>query len=86
VILSAIRPHGLVKTWAQVIAENRARMKFFQESLQITVTKEEALRHLKEGYANIFKDTPVEAVIDDVIGGGVKDEDAPDTAAPAPPA
>jgi len=43
---------------------NRARIKFFQESLQITVTKEEALRHLKEGYAAIFKDTPVEAAID----------------------
>jgi len=56
-----------VKTWAQVIAENRARMKFFQESLQITVTKEDALRHLKEGYANIFKNTPVEAAIDEAV-------------------
>ncbi len=60
----------MVKTWAQVIAENRARMKFFQESLQITVTKEEALRHLKEGYAAIFKNTPIEAAMDEVIGGG----------------
>ena len=24
-------------TWAQVIAENRARMKFFEESLELTV-------------------------------------------------
>lgn len=68
----------LVKTWAQVIAENRARMKFFQESLQITVTKEEALRHLKEGYANIFKDTPVEAAMDQAIGGEPEDRAAAD--------
>lgn len=57
----------LVKTWAQVIAENRARMKFFQNSLQLTVTKADALRHLKEGYATILKDTPVEAAIQDAI-------------------
>lgn len=60
----------MVKTWAQVIAENRARMKFFQESLQITVTKEEALRHLKEGYAAIFKSTPIEAAMNETIGDG----------------
>lgn len=66
----------MVKTWAQVIAENRARMKFFQESLQITVTKEEALRHLKEGYASIFKETPVEAAMDRAIEGDGSDEAA----------
>lgn len=57
----------LVKTWAQVIAENRARMKFFQNSLQLTVTKADALRHLQEGYATILKDTPVEAAIQGAI-------------------
>ncbi len=67
-----------VKTWAQVIAENRARMKFFQESLQITVTKEEALRHLKEGYANILKDTPVEVAIDEAIAADVAEDVAAD--------
>ena len=57
----------MVKTWAQVIAENRSRMKFFQENLQMTVTKAEALRHLKEGYASVFKDSPVEPGMDSVI-------------------
>ena len=57
----------MVKTWAQVIAENRSRMKFFQENLQMTVTKAEALRHLKEGYASVFKDSPVESEMDSVI-------------------
>lgn len=57
----------MVKTWAQVIEENRARMKFFQDGLQFRVTKAEALRHLKEGYESILKDTPVEEAIDETI-------------------
>ena len=59
----------LVKTWAQIISENRSRMKFFQESLQISVTKADSLRHLKEGYRTVFKDSPVEAQMDAVING-----------------
>jgi hypothetical protein len=30
-------PLVIARTWAQVIAENRARMKFFEESLELTV-------------------------------------------------
>ncbi len=60
----------IVKTWAQVIAENRARLKFFQDGLQLTVTKAEALRHLKEGYANVFVDTPAGTALDEAISNG----------------
>lgn len=59
----------MVKTWGQVIAENRSRMKFFEESLQHTVTKADALRHLKQGYAGIFVGTPAGQAIDAAISG-----------------
>ena len=59
----------IVRTWAQVIAENRARMKFFEESLELTVTKADALHHLQERYAGIFKGTPAGAAMDEAIGG-----------------
>lgn len=57
----------MVKTWSQVIGENRARMKFFQEGLQHTVTKADALRHLKEGYATVFQNTAAAEAIDIAI-------------------
>lgn len=57
----------MVKTWNQIIADNRARMKFFQEGLQHTVTKANALRHLKEGYASVLRGTATEEAIDAAI-------------------
>lgn len=57
----------VVRTWAQVIAENRARMKFFEESLELTVTKADALKHLRERYAVLFADTPAGVAIDQAI-------------------
>lgn len=39
------------KTWAQILDENRARMKFFQDSLQVEVDKPAALKYLQEQYA-----------------------------------
>jgi hypothetical protein len=57
----------IVRTWAQVIAENRARMKFFEASLELSVTKADALRHLQERYANIFKGTPAGTAMDEAI-------------------
>ena len=44
-------------------------MNFFQESLQISVTKADSLRHLKEGYRAVFENSPVEAQMDAVING-----------------
>ncbi|HDR9028586.1 ATP-binding protein [Burkholderia vietnamiensis] len=39
------------KTWAQVLDENRARLKFFQDSLEVQVDKPSSLKYLQERYA-----------------------------------
>lgn len=39
-----------VKTWAQVIEENRARLQFFQEKLEYQADKEDSVKHIKEHY------------------------------------
>jgi len=44
-----------VKTWSQVLDDNRARMQFFQERLEFQVDKGEALKHLQERYANYLE-------------------------------
>ncbi len=40
-----------VKTWAQVLDENRARLQFFQERLEYQADKGDALQHLQEKHA-----------------------------------
>ena len=44
-----------VKTWAQVLDENRARLQFFQEKLEFQADKEASLQHLNEHYAEFLK-------------------------------
>jgi hypothetical protein len=44
-----------IKTWAQVLDDNRARMQFFQERLEFNVDKGDALKHLRERYANYLE-------------------------------
>lgn len=65
-----------VKTWAQVLDENRARMQFFQERLKFKSDKEESLRHLQERHAQylegVFDDESVSSVVEN------------DTASPPP--
>ena len=39
-----------IKTWGQVIAENKARLQFFQEKLEHQVDDGAALKHLQEKY------------------------------------
>ena len=39
-----------IKTWGQIIEENKARLQFFQEKLEHQVDDETALRHLQEKY------------------------------------
>jgi len=43
-----------VKTWAQVITDNKARLQFYQESLGYKVSKTQALGHLKDKYQKIL--------------------------------
>jgi hypothetical protein len=44
-----------VKTWAQVLDDNRARMQFFQERLAYQADKGAALKHLHERYSNYLE-------------------------------
>ena len=44
-----------VKTWAQVIDENRARLQFFQERLEFQADRESSLKHLQERYDEFLK-------------------------------
>jgi hypothetical protein len=49
-----------VKTWAQVLDENRARLQFFQERLEYQADKGASLEHLQERYAEFLKGILVE--------------------------
>jgi hypothetical protein len=44
-----------LKTWGQVIDENRARLQFYQEKLEYQADKGSALKHLQEHYAKYLK-------------------------------
>jgi len=44
-----------VKTWAQVIDDNRARLQFFQERLEFQADKEAAIKHLKDHYEEFIQ-------------------------------
>jgi len=44
-----------VKTWGQVLAESRSRMKFFQERLEYQADKGASLKHLQEHYAKYLE-------------------------------
>ena len=44
-----------VKTWSQVIEDNKARLQFFQEKLEHQVDQGTALRHLQEKYEKFLR-------------------------------
>lgn len=44
-----------IKSWAQVLDDNRARLQFFQERLEHQADKGAALKHLQERYANYLE-------------------------------
>jgi len=44
-----------VKTWAQVLDENRARLQFFQERLEFQADKGESLKYLQERHAKYLQ-------------------------------
>jgi histidine kinase/DNA gyrase B/HSP90-like ATPase len=61
-----------VKTWGQVIDENRARMQFFQEKLEYEADKGASLKDLQERYAKFLQG---------VISGEEEEENAPKASA-----
>jgi len=61
-----------VKTWGELIEENRARLQFFQEHLQHTADESSAIRYLQEKHSKFLEGVFVEAdepgIDDDGIG------------------
>ena len=49
-----------VKTWAQVLEENRARLQFFKEKLEYEADKGASLEYLKERYSKFLEGVLVE--------------------------
>lgn len=43
------------KTWAQVLDENRARLKFFQDHLDVQVDRDASLKYLQQRYADYLE-------------------------------
>ena len=64
-----------IKTWGQIIEENRARLQFFQEKLEHQVDDETALKHLQERYQRFLAGVVPEDESDS------EDEESPDTVA-----
>jgi hypothetical protein len=61
-----------VRTWGEIIDENKARLQFFQESLQHSATSEQAMAYLQERHAALLK-----GVIDEPAGDDAADETEP---------
>lgn len=61
-----------VKTWAQVLDENRARMQFFQERLEYEADKGASLKHLQEHYAKFLQGVFVEESAETPAEGEIK--------------
>lgn len=61
-----------VKTWAQVLDENRARLQFFQDRLEFQADKGESIKHLQERHAKYL-----EGVFDDDAASMESDIETP---------
>ncbi len=48
-----------VKTWGEIIQDNKARLKFIQEKLEYQIDKDDALKHLQETYKTLIEGTKV---------------------------
>jgi hypothetical protein len=74
-----------VKTWAQVLEDNRSRLQFFQERLEYEADKGAALRKLQDQHAKLLQgvldDPPKETAdnIDELVVGELVDEIEPDS-------
>lgn len=66
-----------VRTWGQIIEENKARLQFFQQKLEHQVDDETALVHLQEKYAKFLTGV----LTDDDVGEKADDAQAVQTSA-----
>ena len=67
-----------VKTWAQVIDENRARLQFFQEKLEYQADKEASVKFLQSHYDKFLQGVLSEEMSDDVEVEGENDLEQPE--------
>lgn len=54
-----------MKTWAQVLDQNRAQLQFFQERLEYEADKGAAVKHLQEHYAKFLQRVFVGEFVED---------------------
>ena len=59
-----------IKSWSQVIEDNKARLQFFQEKLEHEVDDEKALKHLQEKYEKFLLGVVTEEEIEKRSDGG----------------
>lgn len=59
-----------MKTWGELIDENRARLQFFQEQMQHTVSESQAMAHLQERYSKFLEGVVVEGENESSIQSG----------------
>lgn len=65
-----------VKTWAQVLDENRSRLQFFQERLDFEASKEDSLQYLHERYARFLQGVLEDSSDQDPVADNSDDESA----------
>jgi hypothetical protein len=69
-----------VKTWSQVLEDNRGRLQFFQEKLEFQADKGTSLAHLKEHYEAFLQGVVVEdeamdeSEVEQILEGATGDE------------
>ena len=49
-----------VKTWSQLIAENKHRLEFVRRNLEYEIDQNEALQHLRDNYSQFTEGVVVE--------------------------
>jgi hypothetical protein len=57
-----------IKTWGEIIEENRARLQFFQEHLQYTATESAALKDLEERHKQFLHGIFVDSECEEPVG------------------
>ncbi len=67
-----------VKTWGQVLDDNRARLQFFQERLEYEADKGASLQHLQEHYAKFLQGVIIEEAVEETPENELNLETNPD--------
>jgi hypothetical protein len=75
-----------VKTWGEIIEENRARLQFFQEHLQYIADESAALRYLQERHKRFLEGVIEEASIEEDMEDVTSEQELESITASAPEA